>query len=43
MTPVIFGVDIAKQKFDAVRLCESCYRHKQFDNNAQGLPLFSFG
>jgi len=34
MTPVIFGVDIAKQKFDAARLYENKYRHKTFDNNA---------
>ena len=29
MTPVIFGVDIAKQKFDAARLCEDdpYFRH----------------
>lgn len=40
MTPVIFGVDIAKQKFDAARLCENQYRHKTFDNNAEGFAAF---
>lgn len=40
MTPVIFGVDIAKQKFDAARLCENQYRHKTFENNAEGFAAF---
>jgi len=40
MSQVVIGVDIAKQKFDAARLCENKYRHKKFDNNAQGFAAF---
>jgi transposase len=40
MPEVIIGVDIAKQKLDVARLCENKYRHKQFDNNAQGFAAF---
>lgn len=38
---VIIGVDIAKAKFDVARLNEEGkYRHKKFDNNAQGFTAF---
>jgi transposase len=40
MPQTIIGVDIAKQKFDVARLCENKYRHKKFDNNAQGFAAF---
>lgn len=36
----VIGVDIAKQKFDAARLCENKYRHKKFDNTPQGFAAF---
>lgn len=36
----IIGVDIAKRKFDVASLCENKYRHKKFDNNAQGFTAF---
>jgi transposase len=43
-TPIpqlIIGVDIAKAKFDVARLNEEGkYRHKKFDNNAQGFAAF---
>lgn len=41
MPPVIVGVDIAKANFDVARLNEEGnYRHKKFDNNAQGFAAF---
>ena len=40
MTPVTCGVDIAKQKFEAARLCENKYHHKTFANNAEGFAAF---
>ncbi len=40
MSQVAIGVDIAKDKFDAARLCEGKYRHKKFDNNPQGFAAF---
>jgi transposase len=40
MTPVSCGVDIAKHKFDAARLCENQYRHKSFTNNPEGFAAF---
>lgn len=33
-------MDIAKQKFDAARLCENKYRHKKFDYTHQGFAAF---
>jgi len=40
MPQTIIGVDIAKRKFDVARLCEHKYRHKKFDNDAQGFVAF---
>ena len=42
------GVDIAKRKFDAVRLENGKYKHKTFDNSADGFAtlitwLLTFG
>jgi transposase len=40
MPQSVVGVDIAKLKFDAARLCEGKYRHKKFDNNPAGFADF---
>lgn len=40
MSQVAVGVDVAKDKFDAARLCEGKCRHKKFDNNPQGFAAF---
>jgi len=37
---ITVGVDIAKRKFDAVRLENGKYKHKTFDNSAEGFAAF---
>lgn len=42
MTTHYVGVDISKVKFDAARLsAEGKYKHKKFDNNADGFAAFT--
>lgn len=37
---IMVGVDIAKRKFDAARLENGKYKHKTFDNSAEGFAAF---
>ena len=42
MTTNHVGVDISKAKFDAALLnAEGKYKHKKFDNNAEGFAAFA--
>ena len=41
MSEVAIGMDIAKDKLYAARLCEGKYHHKKFDNNPQGFAAFT--
>jgi transposase len=40
MSQVIIGIDIAKLKFDVVRLCDGKYKHAKFTNNTEGFIAF---
>lgn len=40
MSQTVVGVDIAKRKFDAVRLENGKYKHKTFDNSDAGFTAF---